>query len=381
MINLELLLILGGVGNAFGDNPWLNNPVISIMIFYLPLALLILYGQKIQSWMMLNDISKSIGKLKEMKEKSRDEAINHITEGVDNKDNVIKKIDSFLEYFTIMPVDLDPAGVVNKLDHLMTTRDERMRIEIKNMLPELDSIKANSVENIIEIATSYNFVYKIARHFYLIGKKSSNILILAQLQMIMPFILMQADALTKAMSTFRESQPIGDSIGPMIVGKLMLEKEKHEIARDTIYAESNIENRKVYLITAKGPGGTVGQPGNALKNIIEKGTKPSILIMIDAALRLEGEKTGEIAEGIGAAIGGIGVDRFKIEEIATENNIPIYAIVIKQTLVEAISIMRKEIAETTEPVHDILNRLIMERTKEGDSVIIIGVGNTAGVGQ
>ena len=175
--------------------------------------------------MMLNDISKSIGRLKEMKEKSRDEAINHITEGIDNKDNVIKKIDSFLEYFTIMPVDLDPAGVINKLDHLMTTRDERMRIEIKNMLPELDSIKANSVENIIEIATSYNFVYKIARHFYLIGKKSSNILILAQLQMIMPFILMQADALTKAMSTFKESQPIGDSIGPMIVGKLMLEKE------------------------------------------------------------------------------------------------------------------------------------------------------------
>ena len=224
-------------------------------------------------------------------------------------------------------------------------------------------------------------MYKIARHFYLIGKKTSNILILVQLQMIMPFILMQADALTKAMSAFKESQPIGDAIGPMIVGKLMLEKEKHEIARDTIYAESNIENRKVYLITAKGPGGTVGQPGNALKNIINKGTKPSMLIMIDAALRLEGEKTGEIAEGIGAAIGGIGVDRFKIEEIATENNIPIYAIVIKQTLVEAISIMRKEIAETTEPVHNILNRLIRERTKEGNSVIIIGVGNTAGVGQ
>ena len=93
MINLELVLILGGASNVFGDNPWLNNPVISIMIFYLPLALLILYGQKIQSWMMLNDISKSIGRLKEMKEKSRDEAINHITEGIDNKDNVIKKID------------------------------------------------------------------------------------------------------------------------------------------------------------------------------------------------------------------------------------------------------------------------------------------------
>ena len=122
MINLELALILGGVNNAFGDNPWLNNPIISIMIFYLPLALLILYGQKIQSWMMLNDISKSIGKLKEMKERSRDDAIKYVNEGTNNKDDVIKKIDSFLEYFTIMPVDLDPAGVINKLDHLMTTR-------------------------------------------------------------------------------------------------------------------------------------------------------------------------------------------------------------------------------------------------------------------
>ena len=84
---------------------------------------------------------------------------------------------------------------------------------------------------------------------------------------------------------------------------------------------------------------------------------------------------------LGAAIGGIGVDRFKIEEVATENNIPMYAIVIKQTLPEAISIMKKEIAETIEPVHNILNRLIKERTKKGDSVIIIGVGNTAGVSQ
>ena len=125
--------------------------------------------------MMLNAISKSIGKLKEMKERSRDEAIKYVNEGTNNKDDVIKKIDSFLEYFTIMPVDLDPAGVINKLDHLMTTRDERMRTEIKNMLPKLDSVKANSVENVIEIATSYNMIYKIARHFYLIGKKSSNI--------------------------------------------------------------------------------------------------------------------------------------------------------------------------------------------------------------
>ena len=101
--------------------------------------------------------------------------------------------------------------------------------------------------------------------------------------------------------------------------------------------------------------------------------------MIDAALKLEGEKTGEIAEGIGAAIGGIGVDRFKIEESATQNNIPIYAIVVKQTIVEAISVMRKEIAESVKPVHDVIDRIIEEKTEKTDTVIIVGVGNTVGV--
>ena len=82
---------------------------------------------------------------------------------------------------------------------------------------------------------------------------------------------------------------------------------------------------------------------------------------------------------LGAAIGGIGVDKFKIEEAATNNNIPVYAIVIKQTLVEAISIMTKDIAESVDSVHDIINRIIDERTKPNDKVIIVGVGNTIGV--
>ena len=196
--------------------------------------------------------------------------------------------------------------------------------------------------------------------------------------MIIPFLMLQADALNKAMTTFKKNQPIGDAIGPMIVGKLMLEHEKHDIAVDTVYAESDISGRKAILVTAKGPAGTVGQPGNAVQELINK-ENPSLLIMIDAALKLEGEKTGEVAEGIGAAIGGIGVDKFKIEEAATNSNLPVYAIVVKQSLVEAISLMTKEIAESVDTVHDIINRIIAERTNPDDKIIIVGVGNTIGV--
>ena len=40
----------------------------------------------------------------------------------------------------------------------------------------------------------------------------------------------------------------------------------------------------------------------------------AMVIMIDAGLKLEGELVGEVSEGIGAAIGGPGVDAYKIEE-------------------------------------------------------------------
>ena len=38
-------------------------------------------------------------------------------------------------------------------------------------------------------------------------------------------------------------------------------------------------------------------------------------------------------------------DRFKIEEVATKNSIPILAIVIKQTIEEAITLMSENIAK------------------------------------
>jgi len=107
----------------------------------------------------------------------------------------------------------------------------------------------------------------------------------------------------------------------------------------------------------------------------------NVIIMIDAALKLEGEKTGEIAEGVGAAIGGIGVDKFKIEEVSSTHKVPVYAILVKQSLLEAITVMRKEIAEASDKVQVLVNRVIEEKTKEGDKVLLAGIGNTLGVAQ
>ncbi|TRO48298.1 DUF1512 domain-containing protein [Candidatus Bathyarchaeota archaeon] len=107
----------------------------------------------------------------------------------------------------------------------------------------------------------------------------------------------------------------------------------------------------------------------------------AMVIMIDAGLKLEGEKVGEVAEGIGAAIGGPGVDAFKIEEVVVKYKIPLNAIIVREDIGDAVSPMRKEIADSVDNVLERMRNVVNERTKEGDKIIIVGVGNTIGVGQ
>jgi hypothetical protein len=281
-----------------------------------------------------------------------------------------------------MPVDLDPNGIIGKLDHVIRTRDERIRSEIKRMAGEMSESHASRVQNILEAATALNMIYKVVRHFYLMGKKTTSMFVLVQLQMVMPLLLQEAEALQSAVSAFKEGQPIGDSIGPMVVGKMMIGKEKKIIARETVYTEDEYMNRKLYFLKAEGPGGAVGRPGEAVQRMIgEMGLKIDAIVMIDAALKFEGERTGAVAEGIGAAIGGIGVEKYQIEEVATKFNIPVYAVIVKQSIQDAITIMRKEISDSFDRVINTVFSLIEDKTSLGQSVLVIGIGNTIGVGQ
>ena len=70
-----------------------------------------------------------------------------------------------------------------------------------------------------------------------------------------------------------------------------------------------------------------------------------------------------------------------IEEKIAKYNIPIYAVIVKEDIGDAVSPMRKEINDAAEKVIERVKAVITERTKEGDKVIIVGVGNSIGVGQ
>lgn len=361
---------------GLGDD---TNPIM-MLIWIIPIFIFIFYGQRIQLQVTSGEIKKAIKKLESFKTESRNELIDYVKKSMNPKDDPTKKIDRFLDYFTIMPVDMDPNGIVQKVRHIVRAREDYTREHVKSLSPETNELELTKIQTLLEIATSLQMIYKVINHLFLTAKKQNNYPLILPLQMILPFIMEEAEAIRKAIPAFKQGQPVGDGIGPMVVGKMMLNTIKESVAFQTVLSKTDYNNRKLFLLKAEGPGSTVGRPGDAVEKIVLE-NKPDLIIMVDAALKMEGEDSATVAQGFGAAIGGIGTERYQIEEIATKNNIPVFAIVIKQSVKEAITLMTKEIADKADDVRMQVYEMINDNTKPGQSVLLIGVGNTVGVPQ
>ena len=127
---------------------------------------------------------------------------------------------------------------------------------------------------------------------------------------------------------------------------------------------------------SKGPGARLGKYGDALETLAEDNDLEAI-ITVDAASKFESEETGTVNEGIGVMMGGPGVEKSKIEEVATEHDIPLEGVVIKQSAPEASKPMKKEIFNAWKPA--MKKAKVIASEYDGD-VAVVGVGNTCGVG-
>jgi hypothetical protein len=369
--------ILGAQFGGEGPLGWIFQ-----VIFTLLFVVMIFYGQRIQMYVMVREIQGSLLRLKFFRDKGVKTAIDTIKEIGKPETDPTERVNQFLEYVTIPPQSMDPAGIVWKLEHILDVREDRFKDEVRLMAPSADKTNVNNLENTLEAAAALNIIYKVIRHFYILGRKTLSLYIIMQIQMLLPMIMREAEAYSSALKAFSYGQPIGDGAGPLVAAKMMHGRRKKRIEKDCVVAKVPLEGRTAYIIKAEGPGGNVGKPGEAIKRVIEenKGNVAAI-VMIDAALKLEGEKPGEVAEGVGAAIGGPGTEQYKIEESILKYKIPINAVIIKEDIGDAVSPMRKEVFDAAEVAIDRVKRLVREKTKEGDVVIVAGIGNSIGVGQ
>jgi hypothetical protein len=297
------------------------------------------------------------------------------------KDNV-KEI---VEYFEIEPVDRDPSGILNRLEYILDVTKYRFQTLIKTYAPKVNKDELDSLSDTAAVALVIHLLNKQAKHWYLLAEKYKNYYLAVQLEFIMPIILDLARSFLRAIPATTMQIPIGDGIGPLVIARMYKDlgvMQIRDIGNDMILGEAMYQNRKLLLMKTKGPASRVGKPGAAVRQVIEEFQgKIDLIVTIDAALKYEGEETGSIAQGVGAAIGDPGPEKFKIEESAMKYRIPLLAIIIKQSFTEAISPMLKVLAEKADVVVEKVKKLVVETVPEGGTALIVGIGNTLGIGE
>jgi hypothetical protein len=212
------------------------------------------------------------------------------------------------------------------------------------------------------------------RHNVELAKKFKNLQIAMIIQMQLPIIEKIAESELKGTEAFINNWPIGDSIGALVAAS-MIDKSR-DIAEDVVAGKTKIEGRQCFVLKAK-EGPHLGRVDEAIEAIMKK-NKIARVITIDAAQKLEGEKSGSVAEGVGFAMGGWG-QREMIENMLLPRKMPVDSIVVKVGMFEAIMPMRKEIFDSVERTQESVKRAV-RRTKKNQKVIIIGIGNSSGIG-
>lgn len=291
--------------------------------------------------------------------------------------NAKKFLDRMKELKIVPPTVLDPAGVVRKLEHILDTTEDKMRAFVDTIAPKYDEEKkANLFMAYIGVYGAHQ-IYLIVRHLkYVIGK-TKNFQLGAAIQMFLPLYEEMAESQKAATDAFVRGLPIGDAVGPMVAAMFMT-KEPEELAQNIVVAKSKFEGKNLFIMKAKGPGARLGKYGDAINRVMEK-NKIDKIITIDAGLRFEGEETGKIVEGIGVLMGGPGVEKTKIEDIAVKKNVPLEGLVVKMSAPQASSIMRREIYRGGIEAY----RRVVENLKtdsKSKNVLIVGVGNCSGIG-
>ena len=349
------------------------------LVYLSSFLLLFLYGQRLQISLALVNVRRSLNRLEGFRTLARSRFLDSILKYNKNKADVENRIQRATNSFTITPVSLDPSGLVRKLEHVLDNYDIHLKTEVRTLATGATETEVNTLTNQLEVSIGLDQMYRVVRHYYLLARKQGGLFALAQLQMALPTIMGEAEAYSAAVDSFAQGKPVGDGVGPMVASRLAEGTQPKEFDTDTVVFNVPLEGRELFVVRAKGPGGNVGKPGSAVERLIKESGPIKLVLTVDAALKLEGELSGSVAEGTGAAIGGPGTERYHIEESATKNGVPLAAVIVQMSSKEAISTMTPQIERGSEEAASRVKNLILLQTNVGDKVIVVGVGNTIGI--
>jgi hypothetical protein len=351
----------------------MQSDIVGTVVWFLMFFIFIFIYPRLMLAQLIYKLEQSARKLESLSDNANKIVAKKVTKKPSKE--LLTQIREFSDFFVISPSSLDPFGIVKKIDQLIRNMEDRFTEFTGHIGKDLNQKAKQEVNYALRASIGLRQIAKIVRHNVEMAKKFKNLQIAMILQMQLPIIEKIAKGEFRGVKAFTEGWPIGDSIGPMVAASYM-EKSK-EIAKDVVMDQTTIAGRKVFVLKAKGPAPHLGRIDEAINKIMKR-HKIARVITVDAAGKMEGEKTGSVAEGVGFAMGGF-AQREIIENVLLPKKKPIDSIVIKVGLTEAIEPMKKKIMLAVPKVQKAIEKSV-KRCKPKEKVLLIGIGNSCGIG-
>ncbi|MBI4182345.1 MAG: DUF1512 family protein, partial [Candidatus Aenigmarchaeota archaeon] len=287
---------------AFLAQLWGGGDPFSFVLSMFFLVVFFMFYPRLMLTQIMWKLERTVRELEELSADAKDTILREISEKPDKK--VQASVTRFLDFFMISPVGLDPYGIVRKFEHLIQGQRDRFHYFVKQVAPHASADGQANLEMGLAGGISLNEIMKIVRHYVEIVKQTKSFQIAMILQMQLPLIERVAKAVHKGTKTLVKGQPIGDAAGPYMVARLIGDAKVREAEEDIMLARKDLLGRDIFLLKARGPAGRLGRPGLVVDKLAKQ-HKFAKIISIDAAAKLEGERTGSVAEGVGVAMGGV----------------------------------------------------------------------------
>ncbi|MHA1521837.1 MAG: DUF1512 family protein [Promethearchaeota archaeon] len=371
----------------------ISSILLVILIFYL------LFGQNWQIWRATRQIKQALKDLEKWRNygvKQLIQIISPLSSESITEQEIKEFISEMLEFFVIAPSEID-SNIYQKTKSLLSQRKKRYFELLRTFLQKIREPELLQIVALLLTTTEIDLILKNVQHNLTIGKKTNGYWFILQTASDISKNMLKAQTYRIALDTLTLNKPIGDSIGPLAVKEFVsrvnpefdFESENFLVIDNQFYCQKiEFEERILYCLRAKGPEIRTGNPGKVisyvLESIIPKKSLVKMIITIDAYSKLEIEKSGTIAQGLGVVVGSEktqNLDKYEIETIAInqEPKIKLEAIICREALEEAMLPMSDEIKNSIPRIIRILKQMIRSQTKSKEIIIIMGIGNSIGI--
>ncbi|MFX0202331.1 MAG: DUF1512 family protein, partial [Candidatus Hodarchaeota archaeon] len=157
-----------------------------------------LYGQRLQTYIWTRQAEAGVRQIEVLSTQGKQIAMRAFKDLKVKEQDIKSTLEDFMEFFIIEPVSVDPAGVLGRLEHLLDVRTDRYEKYIQRIAPDASPEKQANAENVLAGTMALYYVFRVVRHFLIMGKKTKSIYWVMQLQMQLPMIIQMAKAYFEA---------------------------------------------------------------------------------------------------------------------------------------------------------------------------------------